>query len=66
MQNSTVPGGNVVATGPTTYKQLAPDGGFMPANTLTMVGGNQPHDNRQPYLALNYIISLYGIYPSQN
>jgi len=23
-----------------------------------------PHDNRQPYLALNYIIALYGIYPS--
>ena len=66
VQNSTVPGGNVVATGPTTYKQLAPDGGYMPANTLTMVGGNQPHDNRQPYLALNFIISLYGIFPSQN
>jgi microcystin-dependent protein len=27
-------------------------------------GGSQPHDNRQPYLAINYIISLFGIYPS--
>jgi microcystin-dependent protein len=29
-------------------------------------GGNQPHDNMQPYLVINYIISLYGIYPQPN
>jgi microcystin-dependent protein len=29
-------------------------------------GGGQPHDNRSPYLALNYIIALEGIYPSRN
>jgi microcystin-dependent protein len=28
--------------------------------------GNQPHENRQPYTVLNYIISWAGIYPSQN
>jgi microcystin-dependent protein len=27
--------------------------------------GGQPHENRQPYLAVNYIISLFGIFPSQ-
>jgi microcystin-dependent protein len=27
-------------------------------------GGNQPHDNLQPYQGLNFIISLFGIYPS--
>ncbi len=27
-------------------------------------GGSQPHENHQPYLALNFIISPYGIYPS--
>ena len=27
-------------------------------------GGNQPHDNIQPYLCISFIISLYGIYPS--
>jgi microcystin-dependent protein len=27
-------------------------------------GGNQPHNNIQPFLTLNWIISLYGIYPS--
>lgn len=27
-------------------------------------GGNQPHDNMQPYLCVNFIISLFGIFPS--
>jgi microcystin-dependent protein len=29
-------------------------------------GGNQPHDNLQPYLVLNWIISLFGVFPSPN
>lgn len=29
-------------------------------------GGNQPFDIRQPYLGMNYIICLEGIYPSRN
>lgn len=29
-------------------------------------GGSQPHENRQPYLALNYIIALQGVYPSRS
>ncbi len=29
-------------------------------------GGGLPHENRQPSLAITYIISLFGIYPSQN
>lgn len=33
---------------------------------LGMAGGGQPHENRSPYLAVNFIISLYGIYPSQS
>jgi microcystin-dependent protein len=32
----------------------------------TAAGGSQPHDNRQPYLAVTYIISLFGIFPSRN
>ena len=37
-------------------------------NTATMgppVGGSQPHDNMVPFLCINYIISLFGIFPSQ-
>ncbi len=29
-------------------------------------GGSQPHGNKQPYLALNYIIALQGLYPSRS
>src|SRR3954468_8702671 len=32
--------------------------------TITPTGGSQPHDNFQPYLCLNFIISLFGIFPS--
>ena len=36
------------------------------AQTVGPAGGNQPHSNIQPILAINFIISLYGIYPTQN
>jgi microcystin-dependent protein len=36
----------------------------MAANAITSQGGSQPHTNIQPYLALNFIISLFGIFPS--
>jgi microcystin-dependent protein len=29
-------------------------------------GGSQPHDNMPPYQVINFIISLFGVYPSQN
>jgi microcystin-dependent protein len=32
--------------------------------TLPSQGGSQPHENMQPYLAITYIISLFGVYPS--
>lgn len=38
----------------------------MNANTLSSFGGSQPHDNMQPYLALNFCIALSGVYPSRS
>lgn len=38
--------------------QLAP-------GAVSSVGGSQPHDNFQPYLCVDFIISLFGIFPSQ-
>ena len=29
-------------------------------------GGSQPHENRSPYLVLNFVVALQGIFPSQN
>ncbi|MDQ3927758.1 MAG: tail fiber protein [Chloroflexota bacterium] len=38
----------------------------MAAQAVGAAGGNQPHDNTQPYLTLNYCIALEGIYPSRS
>lgn len=34
--------------------------------TTLPVGGNQPHNNMQPYLGINFIIAIEGIYPSRS
>ena len=33
--------------------------------TVATTGGSQPHNNFMPYLCVDYIISLFGIFPSQ-
>lgn len=37
-----------------------------PVNVSSATGGSQAHENRQPYIVLNYIICLEGIFPSPN
>jgi microcystin-dependent protein len=44
----------------------APGTTTMAGSTIGPAGGNQPHENRQPSLTINYIISPFGIFPSQN
>ncbi len=46
------------------YNTTAGNGVTMSDQTIAIAGGSQPHENRQQYLTLNYIISLYGVYPS--
>ncbi|MEO6541584.1 MAG: tail fiber protein [Ferruginibacter sp.] len=43
----------------------APPNVAMNAATIGIAGGSQPHDNMIPFLCINYIISLFGIFPSQ-
>ena len=43
----------------------SPDTAMNPASILP-TGGSQPHENMSPYLVLNFIIALQGIFPSQN
>lgn len=50
---------NDLYTGPTSLSPLI-------GTTVTNVGGSQPHNNMMPYLVLNFIIALQGIFPSQN
>ena len=35
------------------------------AGAVGISGGSQPHENCQPFLCINYIISLFGVFPSQ-
>jgi microcystin-dependent protein len=35
-------------------------------SSISNVGGSQPHQNMMPYLVLNFVIALQGIFPSQN
>lgn len=36
------------------------------AGVILPTGGSQPHENMAPYLCVNFIISLFGIFPQQN
>lgn len=49
------------------YKaNVTPPNVAMNASSITPAGGSQPHDNMQPFLCINFIISLFGLYPSPN
>jgi len=50
------------------YSASLARGGFMgtPAIMSSIAGGSQPHENMSPYLGLNFIISLFGLYPPPN
>jgi len=61
------PQGNLLAQTPTgifPYFEDTPTAN-MNNNAITPVGGSQPHENCQPFLCVNFIISLFGIFPSQ-
>jgi microcystin-dependent protein len=52
-----IPGGNV-------YIQETADVPLNPGS-IGNAGGSQPHDNMQPFLCISFILSLFGIFPSQ-
>jgi len=54
-----------VATAPPSWFATGAPTLNMAPNFLGQAGGNQPHDNMMPYLAVNFIISLFGVFPSQ-
>ena len=61
------PAGNYWAKSTTGKPYVAAGGAIVSMNTATMgppVGGSQPHENMHPFLCINYIISLFGLFPS--
>jgi microcystin-dependent protein len=66
--SATAPGPSVVFAR-SLASTITPYGSDNPSTTLSPsmvspVGGSQPHTNFQPYLCLDFIISLFGIFPS--
>jgi microcystin-dependent protein len=63
--NSQNPTGNVLASNQS--ELFAGTGTLMALSPLSITnsGGSQAHENRQPYLTLNFCIALQGIFPSQ-
>ncbi len=66
--NTGSPAGKVLAAGSTV--STSPYGTDAPTSplasqTIGSTGGSQPHNNFQPYLCVDFIISLFGIFPSQ-
>ncbi|HWS25546.1 MAG TPA: tail fiber protein [Xanthomonadales bacterium] len=61
---------------PATNLYAVPDSGFLYANaasmtpmslqSLAVTGGDQPHNNMPPYLVLNFIIALQGVFPPRS
>ena len=47
------------------YSGDAPNQVLTRATSVQSAGGSQPHENMQPFVAINFIISLFGIFPSQ-
>jgi microcystin-dependent protein len=67
--NKASPQGAIWATEPNGitafYTELAADG-TMNGNLVGLAGSSLPHSNIQPFLAINFIIALFGVFPSRN
>jgi microcystin-dependent protein len=64
--NPNVQGNVAAAAGNIDLYREAPPGSAMAAQAVGPTGGSQPHTNFQPYLCVDFIISLFGIFPSMN
>jgi microcystin-dependent protein len=52
-----------LSSGGTLYQNSSSSNVFLSDNALTPAGGDQPHNNMQPYLTLNFCIALQGVFP---
>jgi microcystin-dependent protein len=63
---TTAPSNNWLARSATEpYRAFSNPTTMHPAS-ITNYGGSQPHENRQPFLVLNFVIALQGVFPSRN
>jgi microcystin-dependent protein len=64
--NNTLPAGSLIAKSISNLPYSTFNSPLTAINPATVapVGGSQPHTNFQPYLCINFIISLFGVFPS--
>jgi microcystin-dependent protein len=61
------PGGNLLGSGEAdVYTHDGANTVSLSANVIAPSGGTQPHENMQPFLCINFIIALEGVFPSRN
>jgi microcystin-dependent protein len=60
------PAANAWAAWPDNQYTTGSPSAQLAAASTAVAGGNQPHDNLSPYLVVNFIIALEGVYPSRN
>jgi microcystin-dependent protein len=63
--NTFKPAANMLASGGAPVYSSPTNLGPMNAGTLSTAGSSQAHENRQPYLVMNWLIALNGIFPSR-
>jgi microcystin-dependent protein len=63
---SSNPTGNFWASSAATKQYGPSSGAVMSAQAMGLTGGNQPHENRMPLLAVSFIIALEGIFPTRS
>lgn len=60
------PSGTILAESSQINMYIADDpSAQLASNAIGPVGGSQPHENMQPYLCVNFVISLFGIFPQR-
>ena len=62
--SESTPGNNLTATATKRFYASPTAPTQMAADMMSPTGGNQPHENLQPFLCINYIISLFGLFPN--
>ena len=65
-QKNPVGNAPAIIVGGSAYNQDPPAAALAAQSIQPDGGGGQPHDNIQPYLCVNFIISLFGVFPSQS
>ncbi len=64
--NATSPASNTWASNTGFSPYATTPNEAMSSRAINPTGGSQPHENMPPYLVLNFVIALQGIFPSQN